>query len=344
MINFPKPNPRQFLFFILPFGVALSIAALLIAIVGGSPTEVAVSLFTGAFGTIDQTARVFTTLSSLLLASCGLVFAFTAGIYNLGIEGQITLGGIAATLALRIFQDVLPAPLVIALGLLAGIAGGMAWGLFAGVLNVFGKVNEIFAGLGLNFVAQGLALYLIFGPWKREGVASMSGTELFPESLWLPTWGNTELSPVALGLGILGLIITLVVIQGTYFGLELRAVGQNLRAAFVLGIPAVQKLLSAFALCGALAGLTGAVQVLAVFHRLIPNISSGLGFIGLLIVMLVGNSIWAIFPVALFFSALNVGSLQLPLDLNLESSLAGVIQGILVLFVLLARGFKTAKV
>ncbi len=344
MLNLPKPNPRQFLFFILPFGVALSIAALLIAIVGGSPTEVAVSLFTGAFGTIDQTARVFTTLSSLLLASCGLVFAFTAGIYNLGIEGQITLGGIAATLALRIFQDVFPAPLVIALGLLAGIAGGMAWGLFAGVLNVFGKVNEIFAGLGLNFVAQGLALYLIFGPWKREGVASMSGTELFPEFLWLPTWGNTELSPVALGLGILGLIITLVVIQGTYFGLELRAVRQNLRAAFVLGIPAVQKLLSAFALCGALAGLTGAVQVLAVFHRLIPNISSGLGFIGLLIVMLVGNSIWAIFPVALFFSALNVGSLQLPLDLNLESSLAGVIQGILVLFVLLARGFKTAKV
>jgi len=80
---------------------------------------------------------------------------------------------------------------------------------------------------------------------------------------------------------------------------------------------------------------------LAVFHRLIPNISSGLGFIGLLIVMLVGNSIWAIFPVALFFSALNVGSLQLPLDLNLESSLAGVIQGILVLFVLLGRGIKT---
>ncbi len=318
-------------------------AALLIAIVGGSPTEVAVSLFRGAFGTADQTARVLATLASLLLASSGLVFAFTAGIYNLGIEGQITLGGIAATLALRIFQDVLPAPFAIALGLLAGIAGGMAWGLFAGVLNVFGKVNEIFAGLGLNFVAQGLALYLIFGPWKREGVASMSGTELLPESLWLPTWGNTELSPVALGLGILGLVITLVVIQGTYFGLELRAVGQNLRAAFVLGIPAVQKLLSAFALCGALAGLTGAVQVLAVFHRLIPNISSGLGFIGLLIVMLVGNSIWAIFPVALFFSALNVGSLQLPLELNLESSLAGVIQGILVLFVLLARGFKTSK-
>lgn len=339
-----KSTLQQILFFLLPFGVAMAIAALLIAIVGGSPPQVALSLFTGAFGTADQTARVFATLASLLLASSGLVFAFTAGIYNLGIEGQITLGGIATTLALRLFQDVLPAPLVLALGLIAGIAGGMTWGLFAGVLNVFGKVNEIFAGLGLNFVAQGLALYLIFGPWKRPGVASMSGTELFPEALWLPTWGNTELSPVALGLGILGLLITFVVIRGTYFGLELRAVGQNLRAAFILGIPAVQKLLSAFALCGALAGLTGAVQVLAVFHRLIPNISSGLGFIGLLIVMLVGNSIWAIFPVALFFSALNVGSLQLPLELNLESSLAGVIQGILVLFVLLARGIKIAKV
>ncbi|MGQ9871332.1 ABC transporter permease subunit [Leptodesmis sp.] len=212
--------------------------------------------------------------------------------------------------------------------------------MLAGVLNIYGRVNEIFAGLGLNFAADGLALYLIFGPWKKEGVASMSGTEPFKDSLWLPTIAGTVASPIALVIAIVTVAMTLIVLRGTYFGLQLRAVGQNLRASYVLGIPSIRQLMSAFAICGALAGLAGALQVLAIFHRLIPGISSNLGFLSLLIAMLIGLNGWLIIPVAFFFSALNVGSLQLPLALNLESSLSGVIQGTLVLFVLLGRGFS----
>jgi len=326
----------------LRFGIlilSLAFIALIIFLAGASPIQV-VSAMCQGISSADQFARVLSTLAPLLLCACGLVFTFMAGLYNLGIEGQIILGAIATTFALRTFQDILPGYSVIFLGIIAGMAGGAFWGLFAGVLNVFGKVNEIFAGLGLNFVAQGLALYLVFDPWKSAGVASMSGTELFPESLWLPTVGNTEASPIALILAFLGLGLTIVVIRGTYFGLQLRAVGQNLRASYVLGIPAYRRLLGAFAICGALAGIAGALQVLAVFHRLIPSISSNLGFLALLIGMLVGNGIIWLLPVAFFFSALNIGSLQLPLTLQLESSLAGVIQGTLVLLALLARAFK----
>ena len=211
------------------------------------------------------------------------------------------------------------------------------------MLNVYGRISEIFAGLGLNFVADGLALYLIFGPWKREGVASMSGTEQFSEALWLPTFGDTDASPISLLIAIAAVVVTLITLRGTYFGLRLRAVGQNLRASYVLGIPSISQLLSAFAICGGFAGIAGALQVLAVFHRLIPNISSGLGYLALLVAMLVGLNAWFILPVAFFFSALNIGSLQLPLDLNLESSLAGVIQGTLVLFVLLGRGVSELR-
>ncbi|HLO50545.1 MAG TPA: ABC transporter permease [Kamptonema sp.] len=315
-----------------------------ILLAGASPLQVIAGLWNGAFGTADRTARVFSTLAPLLLCASGLVFTFAAGLYNLGIEGQITMGAIATTLALKIFENILPPPLVILLAIIAGAAGGLFWGLLAGILNVYGKVSEIFAGLGLNFVAQGLALYLVFGPWKRPGIASMSGTELFTETLWLPTIGNTEATPISLILAALGLILTAIVIRGTYFGLRLRAVGQNLRAAYVLGIPAVQQLLSAFAICGAFAGLAGGLQVLGVFHRLIPSISSNLGFLALLVVMLLGSGILWILPVSLFFSALNIGSLQLPLSLNLESSLAGVIQGSLVLFAILGRGFNQSKI
>ncbi|MBD2101461.1 ABC transporter permease [Leptolyngbya sp. FACHB-261] len=325
------------------FVVSLLFIAIVIALSGVSPFQVVASLWDGAFGTADQFARVLSTLAPLLLCASGLVFTFTAGLYNLGIEGQIAVGAIATTALLRLLEGAIPAPLVIALALVAGTIGGAIWGLFAGVLNVYGKVNEIFAGLGLNFVAQGLTLYLIFGPWKRPGVASMSGTELLNESLWLSTFGNTEASPISLILAALAVVVTVVVIRGTHFGLKLRAVGQNLRASYVLGIPAVRQLLSSFAICGAFAGIAGALQVVGVFHRLIPNISSNLGFLALLVVMLVGFNALFIVPVAFFFSALNIGSLQLPLALQLESSLAGVIQGTLVLFAVLGRGFSERK-
>jgi ABC-type uncharacterized transport system permease subunit len=329
-------------------GGALIISLLLISVIvvisGASPFEVIARMLSGAISTPDQIGQVVATLSPLLLCAAGLVYTFNAGLYNLGVEGQVTFGAIATTFALRLLYpeeataSMLPPPLTIALGILAGALGGMLWGLLAGVLHVYGRISEIFAGLGLNFAATGVAIYLIFGPWKRPGVASLSGTQPFDESLWLGTFGQTEATPVGLGLALLALAVTIVVMRNTHFGLRLRAVGKNPYAAHVLGVPARQHLISAFLICGLFAGLAGAIQVVGVFHRLIPNVSSNLGFLGLLVVMLVNfDPLWVL-PVAIFFSALNVGGLQLPLSMGLESSLSGVIQGLLVLFALIGRG------
>ena len=178
------------------------------------------------------------------------------------------------------------------------------------------------------------------GPWKRPGVASMSGTAPFPETVWLPSMGSTEASPIALAIAGAALIFTVIVVRNTYFGLRLRAVGLNSRAATVQGVPSTGYMLSAFALCGAFAGMAGALQVLAVFHRLIPNISSNLGFLSLLIVMLGNFNALMVLPVAAFFSVLNVGSLALPIQFQLESALAGVIQGALVLSAVIGRGLS----
>jgi general nucleoside transport system permease protein len=322
---------------------ALALVVLLIIWVGASPIQVFSRMIGGAFSNTNQFARVIATLAPLTLCTSGLLFTFTAGLYNLGIEGQIMFGAITAMVPLRMFESVLPSPVLILLAIICGGLGGVLWGLLAGWLNVYGRVNEIFAGLGLNFAADGLGLYLIFGPWKRPGVASMSGTEQLNPDLWLPTFGNTEASPIALGLAIALLILTIIIMRGTYFGLQLRAVGQNLRASYVLGIPSIRQLLSAFAICGGFAGLAGALQVLAVYHRLIPGISSNLGFLALLVAMLVGPQALLILPIAFGFSALNIGSLQLPLSLDIESSLSGVIQGLVVLAVLFGRGIPNLK-
>jgi simple sugar transport system permease protein len=168
----------------------------------------------------------------------------------------------------------------------------------------------------------------------------MSGTEPFDEALWLPLFQGFRLSPWALAIGLAGIVVVYLLLQGTYFGLRLKAVGRNQRAAFLSGIPTARYMMLSFLICGALAGLAGAVQVTAVYHRLIPSISSGYGWLGLLVSMLVSFQVVPAALVAFFFAALNIGSIQLPIVLKLDSTLSGVLQGALVLFVLAMEGAR----
>ncbi len=322
--------------------LALLLTTLVLLASKAPPLAAYANIILGALGSWDVVANVLVSWVPLLLAASGLLITFTAGLWNIGIEGQITLGAIFTTWVLRALQEGGMSPsLVITASILAGMAGGALWAMLAGALKTFGGVNEIFGGLGLNFVAAALNLWLIFGPWKRPGVASMSGTVPFPPSLWLPTLTpQSRLSPAALAMAVGAIVVVYVLIQGTYFGLRLKAVGRNAKAAYLLGVPTWQYTMLSFALCGVLAGLAGAVQVTSVYHRLIPSISSGYGYLGLMVALLINFRAALAAPVALFFAALNVGSIQLPIVLKLDSSLTGVIQGTLVLFVLLAQGAR----
>lgn len=321
--------------------LALLFTTLILLAAGAPPLAAYKNIILGSVSSFKKFSDVLVAWVPLLLASAGLLITFSAGLWNIGMEGQITLGAIGTTWALRLLQNsALPPALILVLAILAGMALGAVWALLAGALKTFGGVNEIFGGLGLNFVATALTIWLIFGPWKRPGVGSMSGTVPFPEELWLPMLRGLRLSPWALVIAILAIVIVYFLLQGTYFGLRLKAVGKNFRAAYLLGIPTWQYMMLSFLVCGLLAGAAGAVQVTAVYHRLIPSISSGYGFLGLLVAMLINyQAAWAA-PVALFFAALNIGSIQLPIVLKLDSSLSGVLQGMLVLFVLMVEGVR----
>ncbi len=320
---------------------ALAFTTLILLATGAPPFKAYTEIIAGALGSITSIANVIKSWIPLMLVTAGLLITFAAGLWNIGVEGQIIVGAIFTTGMLRLLQDSgLPPALILILGILAGMLGGALWASLAGALKTFGGVNEIFGGLGLNFVATALAIWLIFGPWKRPGVGSMSGTEPFDSKLWLPQFPGLSLSPVGLILAILGAVVVYLLLQGTYFGLRLKAVGKNVHAAYLLGIPTWQYSMMAFALCGLFAGTAGAVQVMSVYHNLIPAISSGYGYLGLMVAMLVNyQALWAV-PVALFFAALNIGSIRLPISLQLDSSLSGVLQGTLVLFVMLVAGAR----
>jgi ABC-type uncharacterized transport system permease subunit len=321
--------------------LALSITTIILVAAGAPPLKAYLSILSGAFGSTRNIVAVLITWSPLLLTTAGVLITFSAGLWNIGMEGQMTLGAIFATGMLRMLQDSsLPPALIILLGILAGILGGAFWAALAGALKTFGGVNEIFGGLGLNFVATALTIYLVFGPWKRPGVGSMSGTQPFEKNLWLPALPGTELSLWSLVLSILVIIVVYILLRGTHFGLRLKAVGKNSKAAFLMGVPTWQYSMFAFLLCGAFAGLAGGIQVTGIYHRLLPNISNGYGFLGLLVAMLINyQAVWAA-PIAFLFAALNIGSVQLQILYKLDSSFAGVLQDMLVLLVLLGEGAR----
>ncbi|MFQ5517841.1 MAG: ABC transporter permease, partial [Acidimicrobiia bacterium] len=138
-------------------------------------------------------------------------------------------------------------------------------------------------------------------------------------------------------------VVVFYLMKGTLFGLRLKAVGRNSRSAFLLGIPTSRYMLGAFALCGVLAGIAGAMQAIGWHFKLIPAISGGYGFLGILVVLLAAfRAVW-IAPVALFFIAMSRGSTLLDLRLDVDSALGGVITGILVLLVILGGGWQVRR-
>jgi simple sugar transport system permease protein len=326
---------------LLPIALAVAVVVGLLLLVGAPPGQSIRLIYDGSLASSDKIGDTLMAWVPLVLAGAGLVVTFTAGLWNIGIEGQIVMGAIAATWVARTAPG--PRPVLLTLMVLAGIVGGALWAVLAGVLKTRGRVNEIFGGLGLDFVASGLAVYLIIGPWKRAGIASTSGTNIFRPAASLPVVGATRLSLVALVLAVAALVLVFFLMRGTRFGLRLRAVGRNPRSAFLMGIPTDRYLLCAFAVCGGIAGVAGAIQVSGVWHKLVPSISGGYGFLAILVALLAAYKVVRIAPIALFFAILAVGSAQLTLWLNLNSAIANVLQAIVVLFVILGGGWELRR-
>ncbi|MEW5909047.1 MAG: ABC transporter permease [Thermodesulfobacteriota bacterium] len=327
----------------ISMGVVFCFTTLILLAAGAPPMDAYYHLFMGSLGTPAKWSHVLVAWIPLTLCAVGLLYTFRIGLWNIGVEGQVMMGGAAATALLRYGIESQFPEIFLLLSLIAGIAGGALWALISGLLKTRGGVHEIFAGLGLNFISQGMLLWLIFGPWKRPGVASMSGTELFPETLWLPVLSSLRLSPGGIFLVILGIIMTAWMVRNTRIGLALKAVGRNPQASFLFGLKPHRFMLLAMLLAGGFAGAAGYFQVAGVYHRLIPAISSNYGYLGLLVVMLSNFNVWAVPGVAFFFACLNVGSIQLPMMLRIDSSLSGIIQGALVLATLTVYAWRRRK-
>ncbi len=326
-------------FGVIPILISLLVTAVFIMLVGADPRAVVSKLWSGAFADWASFSNVVNFWIPLTLASIGLVVTFTAGLWNIGVEGQILMGALFATGVALHWQ--IPAPFLVPVEIVVAMLGGALWALVAGSLKVYLGVHEIFGGVALNALANVIAITLITGPWRSTNGGNSRGTEAFSADAILPPISpELNISLLAFVLVIVAVVVIWLALRGTRWGLQLKATGKNARSALLLGVPTGRSTLSAFMVCGLIAGIAGSYRVLFTFGNLRPLVSGGIGFLALLVVLLVSMRVLWVPIVTFIFALLLGGSAKLKIDLRLDASLIGVLQETVVLVVLLFNGLR----
>lgn len=331
-----------FLPLFIGFWVALVIIIALLSLENLNPADVWDSLYAGAWGRERQQVRVLNAMLPLLLCSTGLLITFSAGLWNIGIEGQLMMGALGATLG-ALFLDMGDQNTQIAVQFALAMAAGGSWGLLAGILKTRGGVNEIFGGVALNFIAAAFASFLIAGPWAPERGGTGSRTGSFPPEALLSAEiiDGAPRSELAVQIAFGSFVIIALMLWFSRFGLQIKAMGRNADSAKALGLPIERNTWLAMGLCGVLAGLAGTILVAyPPIGQLQAGESGGIGFAALLVVLLAAIRPLLVPPIVFVFAFLSIGSVRLQSQAELDPSFVDVLQGILVLVVLLFDGFR----
>jgi simple sugar transport system permease protein len=320
---------------IVVFGVG-SVAMLLSHV---SPIDGFYALFDGAFGTTSEFAETLVSATALLFPALGIALAFRAGLFNIGAEGQLVLGGLAAGIA-GVF---VPGPPLVSIvvTLLAGAAAGGVWGGIAGFLKARFGANEVIATLMLNVIAALLATYIVDGP-LHFATANEGETPLLAHTAWLPTIVPDTRLTISIVIALAVALALRFVFNRSIFGFELRAAGEAPQAARRAGIDLGRIALLAMTFSGAIAGLGGATLVTGVLHRFNTGLSPGYGFVAIA-VALVGNlePVWIVVA-AFAFGILQNGALSMQAEANVPRDIVNVIEG-LVIIALAGRRYVAAR-
>lgn len=316
--------------------IAFAVSGLLLAVQGKPALHGLWLLVHSAFGAGYALEDCLIKAAPIFLCSVGIGLAFRLQVWNIGAEGQFALGAIGATWAALTFPD-WPWPLLLPLMLVcASLAGGL-WGLIPALLRIKLKAHEIIVTLMLNYVGILLLDYLVYGMWKDPSSFGFPMTREFSGSAIIGHIGSTRLSWALLLCVVIGALITLF-LRFTRLGYELRACGENVRAARYARLPYTGLVIFVMVASGALAGWAGFVEVSGSAGRLQPSIMSGYGYTAIVVAWLANLSPVRIAAASFLLAGLRVGMETLQLDMQVPAAFGGIMEG-LVLLTVLAGGF-----
>jgi general nucleoside transport system permease protein len=332
-------NARRVLMAVGGLALAVALAALVSSLVllatGQNPVDAARGLWSGAFGDRQSTLATLAQTTPLVFSALSFMFAFRAGIFNAGGQGQFIMGAFAAAWvgAASPFHG-LPAAIHIPLVVLAGAMGGASWSLPPILLKIFGGTNEILTTLMMSYIAVLLNDYLVQSVFRAPNIqpGTNAQTPTIAHSATFPTLFSGSQVTFLLPLGVVAAVLIWFFYRGTVWGYELNLLGKGPAVARSGGIRTRRGMLTAMLVSGALAGIAGAEVVGGVFYADITPFTSDVGFNGILAALLVGNQPLLIPFSAFFFGAVQQGGLGLQIFTPISQYIAGILTATVIIF------------
>lgn len=321
---------------LISFAVSLLFGAILLALSGANPIRTYVSMLGGAFGSTYGLSEVLVKSIPLMLTGLGVALAFRMRFWNIGAEGQLTLGAVAAAGVALFWSQSLPSWTILPLAIAAGCVAGALWAGIPAVLKAVLHVDETLTTLMLNYVAVLYYEHLYYVTWRAPGYNS--GTERIPEFAWLPRlMGRAH---VGILFALLLAVVLWLVFRYTRWGFELKIIGSNSTAARYLGISIARNIVLTLLISGAISGLAGAVEVLGLARRLQQGVAVGYGYTAIIIAWMAQLDPIGVIFVAFLMAALLVGGDQIQMKMRLPASVGIVLQGMLLIPMLAGSLFK----
>ncbi|MDE3152790.1 MAG: ABC transporter permease [Gemmatimonadota bacterium] len=291
------------------------------------------ALWAGSFGSwYAFTSGTLVRAVPLMLTGLGVAVAFRAGVFNIGAEGQLLAGAVAAT-AVGLHGSGMLGPATLPVALVAGALAGAAWAGIAAVLRVRFGVLEVISTLMLNFVAADLVSYLVRGP-LQEPLHIYPQSSSIPAIARLPQFGPATRLHWGIVIAVVLVFVVAWELAHTAAGFRVRAVGANPSAAWATGrVPVSRVTTRAFLFSGLLAGLAGAIEVTGVTYALYENLSPGYGFTAIAVAILAGLQPLGVLPSALVFAGLESGATAMQRDAGVPAAWASVVEAGLILAV-----------
>jgi simple sugar transport system permease protein len=290
-------------------------------------------MFMGAFGSQFAIEGTIMKATPLILCGLGVSAAFRMQLWNIGAEGQLYMGAMAATwVALNYGNNNSPV-VVLSLMFIAGAIAGGIWGLIPGIMKALQGANEVITTLMMNYIAIFFISYLVYGPWKDPTGYSVPMTAQFSKNAWLPRLGHTSIH-AGIIIAIVLAAIMWIVFYKTRWGYEIRVSGSNEKAARYSGMNIAKNIMLVMFLSGALAGIAGMSEAAGIQHRLQNGISSGYGYTAIIVAWLARLHPAAIVLSAILFGGLLVGGDQLQIAMRIPVSVSNILQGLILFFVL----------
>ncbi len=324
---------RLLLSFSVPLGavlLALIIGAIIIEVSGASAWKAYTALAKGAFGNAAGWQRTLEKSTPLIFSGLAVAFAFKAGLFNIGAQGQLLFGAITAAWVGFAVHG-LPPGLHAAVALAAGAVAGGLYGAIPGALKTYTGAHEVITTIMLNYIAMGFTDYLANGPLKDTTPGNIvARTPAILDSAKLPTWGWL---PFGFVLALIGAGFAWWLLQRTTLGFEIRTVGQNPHAARYAGMKVARTVILTMVISALFAGIGGAVETQGVVGRYEPGFNANLGFDGITVALLGKTNPFGVIPAAMLLGAMRAGSNVMQFKAHVAQEITDVVQALMLFFV-----------